>query len=85
MSLETDFNLLYDEFIDAALYAVHFIIKNSIPSLNLYNLYGDDGDKFMVGGLLIRRAKNWTVYGKVLNEEDPRIVKGGPAMNLDVN
>jgi hypothetical protein len=85
ISLETDLNNLYDEFQDAALYAVHFIVKNNIASLNLYNLYGDDGDKFMTGGLLVRRAKNWLVYGKHLSEEDSRVVKGAAALNLDVN
>ena len=57
-------NLLMDEFRDAALYAVHFIVKNHVAALNLYNIYGDDGDKFMAGGLLIRRAKDWYVNGK---------------------
>ena len=78
-------NTLYDEFLDASLYAVHFIVKNHVASLNLYNLYGDDGDKFMAGGLLVRRAKNWNVYGKWLSEEDPRIIKGSAGVNMDVN
>jgi len=77
--------MLFDEFCDAALYAVHYIIKNNIPSLNLYNLYGDDGDKFMVGGLFVRHAKNWFVNGMKLSEDDPRVVKGISGTNLDVN
>ena len=85
VSLESDFNLLCDEFNDAALYAVHYIVKNEVPSLNLYNIYGDEGDKFMVGGLLVRKAKNWLVHGKHLSEADPKVVKGLTGMNIDIN
>jgi len=42
---------------------VHCIIKKNPTPLNLFNLYGDDGDKFVVGGILIRRAKDWTICG----------------------
>jgi hypothetical protein len=41
--------------------------KNPTP-LNLFNLYGDDGDKYIVGGILVRRAKGWTICGSSLSE-----------------
>lgn len=67
--LEAEMNAISDDFADSALAAVHFIVKKNVASLNLYNLYGDGGDKFMVGGLFVRRAKNWRVCGKLLSED----------------
>lgn len=84
-SLEADLNVLMDEFKDAALYVVHFIVKNHVAALNLYNLYGDDGDKFMTGGLMIRRAKDWYFLGKHISLTDPKIVKGSTGANVDIN
>ena len=36
--------------------------------MNLFNLYGDDGDKYVIGGILIRRAKDWTICGQPFTE-----------------
>ena len=83
--LEAEMNAISEDFIDSALAAVHFIIKKNAASLNLYNLYGDGGDKFMVGGLLVRRAKNWRVCGKLLSEDQPQVVKGAAGTSVDVN
>ena len=85
VELETEFNYLYTEFVDAALYAVHFIIKNETPDINIDNLMGDEGSKFMVGGLFVRRAKSWMVCGKILDEKEPRIIKGSAGAHIDVN
>ena len=54
---------LSNDFKKACLYAVHLIVKKNPTPLNLYNLYGDDGDKYVLGGILIRRAKDWTICG----------------------
>ena len=67
INLEEKFHLLFEDFKDASLYAVHYIRKTNAPSLNLFNLYGDGGEKFMAGGVLVRRAKNWVVAGKNLS------------------
>ena len=83
--LEAEMNVVSDDFIDSALAAVHFIVKRNVASLNLFNLYGDGGDKFMVGGLFVRRAKNWRVCGKLLSEDQPQVVKGAAGTNIDVN
>jgi hypothetical protein len=48
----------------ASVYAVHSIVKNSPAPLNLLNLLGDGGDKYIVGGIFIRRASGWTVCGQ---------------------
>jgi hypothetical protein len=54
---------LMDDFKQASLYAVHMIVTKNPTPLNLFNLYGDDGDKFIIGGILIRKAKGWTICG----------------------
>jgi len=65
---EAAFRKLCDEFKRASLYAVHMAVKRSPTPLNLFNLYGDDGDKFVIGGILIRRAKDWTICGQPFTE-----------------
>jgi hypothetical protein len=62
------FRRLAEDFRKASLYCVHLVLKKSPPPLNLFNLYGDDGDKFIMGGILVRRAKNWTVCGQSFSE-----------------
>jgi hypothetical protein len=46
---------------------------------------GDDGEKYMVGGVFVRRAKNWTINGKFLSEDEPKVKKGSAGTNIDVN
>jgi hypothetical protein len=65
---EAAFRKLADDFKKASLYAVHCILKKNPTPLNLFNLYGDDGDKFVVGGILLRRAKDWTICGQPFTE-----------------
>lgn len=65
---EGAFHRLCEEFKKASLYAVHCIIKKNPTPLNLFNLYGDEGDKFVIGGILIRRAKDWTICGHAFTE-----------------
>jgi hypothetical protein len=65
---EAAFRKLCEDFKKAALYSVHLIVKKNPTPLNLYNLYGDDGDKYVVGGILIRRAKDWTICGQPFTE-----------------
>ena len=66
---EAAFRKLCEDFKKASLYAVHLIVKKGPTPLNLFNLYGDDGDKFVVGGILVRRAKDWTVCGQPFTEQ----------------
>lgn len=61
---EAAYRKICEEFKRACLYAVHVIVKKNPTPLNLFNLYGDDGDKFVIGGILIRRAKDWTICGQ---------------------
>jgi Clustered mitochondria len=60
---EAAYRRLCEDFRKASLYAVHIIVKKSPTPLNLFNLYGDDGDKYVIGGILIRRAKDWSICG----------------------
>lgn len=60
---------MYEAFLDAALYAVHYIIKQSLPGLNLLNLGGDGGERFLVGGVYVRRAQDWLIANKHLSTE----------------
>ena len=69
--LENQYNLLYESFLDAALYVVHYIVKTNLPGLNLMNLGGDGGEKFVTGGLYVRRAKDWLIANKHLSDEMP--------------
>ena len=45
------------------------VVKKNPTPLNLFNIYGDDGDKYIVGGIFIRRAKGWTVSGRTFSDE----------------
>lgn len=65
---ETQLKRLYDDFKRASLYAVHLVVKKNPTPLNLFNLYGDDGDKYVVGGIMLRRAKGWTICGHTFSE-----------------
>ena len=38
----------------------------------------------MVGGVFVRRAKNWSVNGKRLSEDEPRVMKGSAGTRIDV-
>lgn len=42
---EAAFRKLAEDFKKACLYSVHLIVKKNPTPLNLFNLYGDDGDK----------------------------------------
>jgi hypothetical protein len=52
-------------------YVVHYIIKSNLPGLNLLNVGGDGREKFMAGGLFVRRAKDWVITGKNLSDDMP--------------
>lgn len=65
---EAAYRKLCEDFKRASLYAVHMIVKKNPTPLNLFNLYGDDGDKYIVGGIMVRRAKDWTVCGQAFTE-----------------
>jgi hypothetical protein len=45
-----------DEFKVSALRAVHLIQKYNPAPLNLLNMFGDEGEKYVSGGMVIRRA-----------------------------
>lgn len=55
---------LVSDFKRAAVYAVHSVSKRQPAPLNLHNLLGDGGDKYVVGGIFLRRAQGWTVAGQ---------------------
>ena len=66
---EESLGRLMDDFKQASLYAVHCVVRKDPAPLNLFNLYGDDGEKYVVGGILIRRAKGWTICGTTGSDE----------------
>jgi hypothetical protein len=35
----------------------------------MFNIYGDEGEKFIVGGLFVRKAQNWIVCGRSISED----------------
>ena len=39
--------------------------------MNLLNLGGDGGERFLVGGVYVRRAQDWLVANKHLSDEIP--------------
>ena len=47
---------LANDFRIASVYACHCIIKKNPTPLNLFNLVGDEGEKYVVGGIYVRRA-----------------------------
>ena len=55
---------LIDDFKVASVYAVHAIVKKAPAPLNLLNLLGEGGEKYVVGGIYLRRAQGWTVCGQ---------------------
>ena len=55
---------LLTEFKRSSVYAVHAICKRNPTPLNLHNLLGDGGEKYIVGGIFLRRAQGWTVGGQ---------------------
>ena len=56
MNAERLYQKLIQDFKKASVYAVHAICKRNPPPLNLHNMMGDGGEKYAVGGILIRRA-----------------------------
>lgn len=85
MNVEARLEEMHRDFVDASVHAVHYVVKSKVPSLNLFNLYGDGADKFMAGGLFIRRAKNWVVKGRSLSSESALVIQGSNSSGLDVN
>ena len=55
---------LLTDFKKASVYAVHAICKRNPTPLNLHNLLGEGGEKFVVGGIFLRKAQGWTVSGQ---------------------
>ena len=41
------------------MYAVHCVMTKLVNSLSLHNLFGEEGDKWVTGGILVRRASGW--------------------------
>ena len=64
------------------------ICKRSPAPLNLHNVLGDGGDKFVVGGIYIRRAQGWTVAGQQFSRfevlDDTAMSGLGQAINGDL-
>lgn len=44
------------------------ITKTKPNPLNLVNLYGDGGEKYASGGMIIRKAKNWFVQDSFFSD-----------------
>ena len=64
VNAERLYQRLLSDFKKASVYAVHAICKRNPTPLNLHNLLGDGGAKYVVGGIFIRRAQGWTVNGQ---------------------
>ena len=46
------------------------MMRSNATPFNLFNLYGDEGDKFVAAGLFLRRAKGWTMLGGSVPDGD---------------
>lgn len=51
---------------------MHSVCKRNPTPLNLHNLLGDGGDKYVVGGIFLRRAQGWTVSGQQFSQFEVR-------------
>ena len=87
VNAERMYEQLLSDFKTASVYAVHTIIKKSPPPLNLFNLLGDGADKYIIGGIFLRRAAGWTVCGQQFKTletfEDAGIIEN--AINGDLS
>ena len=63
MNAERLYYKLLNDFKKASVYAVHAVCKRNPAPLNLHNLLGDGGEKYVVGGIFLRRCAGWTVGG----------------------
>lgn len=61
---EAKYFCLAQEFKRSAVHAVHCAVKRQAQILNLHTLLGDEGEKFMVGGIFIRQARDWLFDGE---------------------
>ena len=64
VNAERLYNKLVNDFRVASVYAVHTIIKKNPTSLSLFNLMGDEGEKFVVGGIFVHKARDWNICGQ---------------------
>lgn len=64
VNAERLYQKLLQDFKKASVYAVHVVSKRNPPPLNLHNIMGEGGEKYAVGGILLRRAQGWTVAGQ---------------------
>ena len=64
VNAERQYQKLLKEFRVASVYVVHLIIKRNPTPLNLFNLLGDEGEKYVSGGIYVRRAQGWQVAGQ---------------------
>ena len=78
------------DFKKASVYAVHAICKRNPTPLNLHNVLGDGGAKYVVGGILVRRAQGWTVSGQQfqrleVQEDNNNLDNFGSSINSDLS
>lgn len=64
VNAERLYHKLLTDFKRASVYAVHTVLKRNPIPLNLHNLLGEGGEKYVVGGIFLRRAQGWTVSGQ---------------------
>jgi hypothetical protein len=64
VNAERLYSKLQSDFRTASVYACHMVIKKNPAPLNIFNLMGDEGDKFVVGGIFVHKARDWTVCGQ---------------------
>src|SRR5688500_4727719 len=47
---------------------LHQIVKSKVKPSDLGHLYGAGGDKYVAGGLVLRRVKDWSLAGETIGE-----------------
>ena len=61
---ENEFNKLAKNFEFTAKKAVRTIVETQATPVNIFNLYGDGGRKYVSGGLIIRHWDEWILHQK---------------------
>lgn len=68
---------LMEDFVDCAEAAVDQVVRGALQPSFCHELFGCGGDKYFVGGILVRRAAKWEVLGESVGEGDSAFKAAG--------
>ena len=83
VTAERQFERLTKDFSLACAYAVHCVVVKQPAVLDFHTLFGHGGYKYMVGGILIRRALGWTVCGNYLDPKQNHSQSGPNTVEIN--